>query len=182
MPLLDAPFYFLRHGESEANAAGLIAGSTDTPLTALGRDQAERAAAVLAPCSIASIFSSPLRRAADTAETVGRHCGLPLGYLDELRERHWGVLESQPLEEIRDRSATALRGESLVAFEERTWTALCRIDAPPPVLVVAHSGTMRVLRNKLGIGDVKDWVGNALPIRFLPPRPGQPWRFEELGG
>lgn len=182
MRLLDAPFYFLRHGESEANVAGLIAGSTDTPLTPKGRHQAEQAATILAPHAVSMIFASPLRRAAHTAAAIARHCGVPVVYLDGLRERQWGVLELMPLTEIRDRAVTAPEGESLAAFEERTWNSLCRIGAPGPVLIVAHSGTMRVLRNKLGIGDVKDWVGNAMPIRFLPPEPGETWRFEELGG
>ena len=185
--LFQRPFYFLRHGESEANLAGLIAGSTETPLTARGRSQAEAAAEALSRLEIRSIYCSPQQRAADTAAPIARQFGLPLTTLDGLRERHWGVLELKPLEEIRDRSQTAPNGESLSDFEDRTWQALESIDGPSPVLVVAHSGTMRVLRVKLGIGDVHGWVPNASPIRFLPPQsPSDPseqtWRFEMLDG
>jgi probable phosphoglycerate mutase len=185
--LFQGPFYFLRHGESEANIAGLIAGSTETPLTARGHAQAEAAAQVLARLDIRSIYCSPQQRAADTAAPIARQFGLPVTTLDGLRERHWGVLELKPLEEIRDRSQTAPQGESLAGFEDRTWQALESIDGPSPVLVVAHSGTMRVLRVRLGIGDVHGWVPNASPIRFAPPDEaagpsGQPWRFEMLEG
>ncbi len=62
----------VRHGQSEANAAGLVIGRTDSPLTELGRRQAIALGHALAsrgtdPCRI---FTSPLRRAAETAEAV----------------------------------------------------------------------------------------------------------------
>ncbi|MDP2085711.1 MAG: extracellular solute-binding protein [Gemmobacter sp.] len=44
IPLLHHPFWFLRHGETVANAADVIAGSTDSPLTAQGQQQADQAA------------------------------------------------------------------------------------------------------------------------------------------
>ena len=45
--LFKRPFYYLRHGETESNAAFLIAGSLDVDLTPLGRKQAQAAAAAL---------------------------------------------------------------------------------------------------------------------------------------
>ena len=185
--LFQRPFYFLRHGESEANVAGLIAGSTETPLTQAGHTQAKAAAETLSRLDIRSIYCSPQGRAADTAAPIARQFGLPVTTLDGLRERHWGVLELKPLGDIRDRSKTAPEGESLAAFEDRTWQALESIDGPSPILVVAHSGTMRVLRVRLGIGDIHGWVPNASPIRFLPPNSAsspsnRTWRFEMLDG
>ena len=38
---------FVRHGQSESNLAKVFTGQGNTPLTALGRAQAERAAAYL---------------------------------------------------------------------------------------------------------------------------------------
>ena len=46
--LFTRPFYFLRHGETDLNARGIIAGSVDTELTDLGRRQALEAAEALA--------------------------------------------------------------------------------------------------------------------------------------
>ncbi|NBC34663.1 MAG: histidine phosphatase family protein [Alphaproteobacteria bacterium] len=183
VPLFDRPFYFMRHGESEANAAERIAGSTDSPLTLRGRDQARRAAARLAGTGIAAIYASPQSRALDTARPVAETLGLDLQVIPDIRERHWGALELEPLSAITDRTMTAPEGESLADFEARTWAALAAIAGPVPALVVAHSGTMRVLRARLGVGDIRDWVGNAEPVRFdPPPAPGAVWRLTTLEG
>jgi probable phosphoglycerate mutase len=184
VPLFDAPFFFMRHGESVANAAGLIAGGgTDSPLTERGRDQSEAAAELLAPLAPRAVFVSPQGRAVDTAAPIARRLGLTPQPVADLYERHWGVLEGRPLSDIVDRSMTAPGGESLDEFEARVWAALAGIAGPAPALVVAHSGTMRVLRSRLGIGDVFEWVGNALPVRFAPPeRPGGAWTMAALAG
>jgi len=66
------PIWFLRHGESAANAAGIFAGQgIDSPLTDAGRVQA-RGAAALVPNDVEWIVSSPLSRAFETAEIVRR--------------------------------------------------------------------------------------------------------------
>ncbi len=182
LSLFNGPFYFMRHGESAANAAGLIAGAMESPLTERGRAQAEAAAALLSGLGIAAIFASPLGRAADTAQAAAAVLGLPIAFVDDLCERHWGVLENRPLSLIRDRSITAEGGESLTDFDARTWAALSAIRSPAPALVVAHAGTMRVLRRRLGIGDVPDFVGNAAPVRFEPADGiGAVWRFSLVG-
>ncbi len=61
-----------RHGQSRANAAGLLVGRADSPLTDLGRRQAEALGVVLAPITRAGcrILSSPLQRAEQTAHAV----------------------------------------------------------------------------------------------------------------
>ena len=181
---LDAPFYFMRHGESEANAASLIAGGgTDSPLTPRGLAQAEAAADLLTPVAPAAILVSPQSRAMDTATPLARRLGLTLQPVAGLSERHWGMLEGRPLSDIRDRAMTALGGESLADFEARVWAALSAIVGPAPAVIVAHSGTMRVLRSRLGIGDVPEWVGNAVPVRFTPPAaPGLAWTMDALSG
>jgi probable phosphoglycerate mutase len=183
-PLLNGPFFFMRHGESAANAAGLIAGGgTDSPLTERGRAQAEAAAALLAPLAPKAIHVSPQSRAVETARPLAERLGIALTPVADLHERHWGAMEGRPLSEIVDRAMTAPGGESLAGFEERVWAALSAIAGPAPAVVVAHSGTMRVLRSRLGIGDVFEWVGNALPVRFAPPRrPDGVWTMAALEG
>lgn len=58
----------LRHGQTEANASGLLQGRADLPLTERGRAQAAAAAARL-PAG-AAVVCSPLRRARETAQIV----------------------------------------------------------------------------------------------------------------
>src|ERR1039458_9457952 len=66
-----ALFYFIRHGETEWNAAGRLCGRTDVPLSDAGRRQAQLLALRLKPIPFAALYSSPLRRALETASILG---------------------------------------------------------------------------------------------------------------
>ncbi|KKK94352.1 hypothetical protein LCGC14_2683730, partial [marine sediment metagenome] len=62
--------YCIRHGESTYNAEGRIQGQSDVPLSELGRRQGEAVAAALRAEPVEAIYSSPLRRAMQTAEPL----------------------------------------------------------------------------------------------------------------
>ncbi|MGA3351643.1 MAG: histidine phosphatase family protein [Acidimicrobiales bacterium] len=66
----------VRHGQSRANAAGLLVGRADSPLTELGRRQADALGAALAPTITTGcrILASPLQRAAKTAQAIAATC------------------------------------------------------------------------------------------------------------
>lgn len=68
--------YLVRHGESEANVAKVHGG--DTPLTELGRQQAEFIAERVSKLPVQRIVSSTLKRAHATAEAIGRKVNLPV--------------------------------------------------------------------------------------------------------
>jgi broad specificity phosphatase PhoE len=80
--------HFLRHGESVSNAEP----GRDLPdelgdrLTERGRAQAAEAARNLGELGIERLWSSPLRRARETAEAVASELGLEIEIRDELRE------------------------------------------------------------------------------------------------
>ena len=64
--------YLARHGESDWNAAKRFQGHSDRPLTELGRQQSKALADKLAAVAeLSAIYTSPLRRALDTAAVVG---------------------------------------------------------------------------------------------------------------
>ncbi len=90
-------FWFLRHGETDWNAAGLSQGNVDVPLNAAGLAQAHAAAALLRNRGIATIVSSPFSRARDTAEIAGAALGLPVALDEGLKEVSFGVQEGQPM-------------------------------------------------------------------------------------
>jgi hypothetical protein len=49
------------------------------------------------------------------------------------------------------------------------------------LLVVAHAGIMRVLRDRLGLAFEAKGIGNGLPVRFVPPdSPGSPWTADPV--
>ena len=175
--LFKRPFYYLRHGETESNAALLVAGSLDVDLTPLGRKQAEAAAAALADAPITAIYSSPLRRARDTAEPIAQRLKLPVTVIPDIAERTWGTLEGEP-RVTRVRGVTPEGAESAEAFRKRVLAGLAQIHGDVP-LIVAHSGVFRVLCRTLEIVETEGPVANALPVRFAPLAEGG-WKVESV--
>jgi uncharacterized phosphatase len=141
-------FYFVRHGQSEANAARLIAD--DTPkLTELGRQQAVETAKKLADKNISKILCSPLVRAKETAEIIATELGMnesDIKVLLDLRERRVGECEGKPKDMESEMYITldTERGfESQAALIERLLRALEDIKdtikkTDGAVIVVGH--------------------------------------------
>src|SRR5512136_313555 len=93
-------FYFVRHGQSEANVQRVISNrDLPHPLTELGRRQADALAQALADVPLAAIYSSPIIRAVQTAQIVAASNGLPLEIADALREPDCGIMEGRADEE-----------------------------------------------------------------------------------
>jgi broad specificity phosphatase PhoE len=114
----------LRHGQSEFNlhfsATRRDPGIQDPRLTPLGHQQAEAAAAALAPQGITRIIASPYTRALQTAAPLARRLGLPVLVNSLVRERYAFTCDiGSP--------ATALRAEwpdlDLAHIEEVWWPA-----------------------------------------------------------
>lgn len=183
-----APFWFLRHGETDWNARGLSQGNVDIPLNTVGWAQAERAAKALVevatgPRAIATIVASPLSRARNTAEVVSGKLGLLVEIDEGLREVSFGVQEGQEMggwfDEWVEGSLTPEGGESFEQLRQRTVAAVNRALARPgPVLVVAHGALWRAFRSVAGLpANVR--TPNALPLWVTPPAAGgSAWHFE----
>lgn len=178
-PLFEAPFIFVRHGETETNRLGLTAGMTDVALNEKGRQQAHAAATALANLGVDAIYSSPLKRSLATAECIAKLLHLPVVAIPEIAERNWGAQEGLP-RETRDRTAKPEGGESLEEFTRRTLHGLAKIPRSALPLIVAHSGTFRVICAHFGI-EVESQLENCCPMRFSPPRaPGERRRVDRL--
>src|SRR4051812_17967585 len=91
----------LRHGQTDANATGVIQGHGPNPLNALGVEQARRLAARVRPVEPRPevLVSSDLPRAMRTAEPVSAALGLPVHPDRAWRERGLGELEGQKIGE-----------------------------------------------------------------------------------
>lgn len=91
--------YFVRHGQSQANVDKVFAGSQlDSPLTALGMQQAKATAQKLRGKAIDVIISSPLKRAHHTARIIARDIGHKAPVIVEplLTERDYGAATGIP--------------------------------------------------------------------------------------
>lgn len=75
----------IRHGQQDSELCG-----ADAALSASGREQAELAGLRLENAGVDALYSSTLLRAAQTAEIIGRHIGLPVRYEEDLREIDYG--------------------------------------------------------------------------------------------
>ena len=134
----------------------------DPGLTAVGREQAADVAERVAGERPAGVWSSPLRRAVETAEIVGERVGLAVGTDERLRERmNWDGVGSGLDEFLRewgratsDRSYVPPGGDSSEAAAGRFLGALGDLAGSSPgeaLVVVAHGGvTVDALRSLLG--------------------------------
>ncbi len=153
--------FLARHGETDDNLEPIrVQGITDTPLNDTGRQQAAQLAERVEPLEIASLWSSDLSRARETAEIVGNRIGLEPQLDPRLREANRGRWEGHRFIDIEReepelyaawlRAGESFRfpdGESLLEQQERVLDALedVRQTAQPPPLVVCHGGAIRVV-------------------------------------
>jgi len=167
------PFLFLRHGETKDSERGIVQGQRETVLSNKGRLTAWKAAKLLSHARPGSIYSSPLRRAWETAEIISRVTAIPIVPLPGLMERNWGNFQGRPTND-RFQMSESCGVESKDFFRARVLAAMNSIRGPLPVLVVAHSGVYRLLCDHVGLPvDRRNAVANGLVYKFSPPERGR---------
>lgn len=175
----------VRHGETEWNAERRIQGQIDVDLNANGRRQAAAAGRWLRGAGIAAIYSSDLKRAWNTAQTIGAALELAPQAVRELRERNYGRFEGLTYAEAEDKFPEGYAafegrnaeyafetGESLRAMYDRVTGKLQQIAAAHPgsnLVVVLHGGVLDVI-NRFVRGNPLE-----LPRDFLIPNAGLNW-------
>src|SRR5690606_30058944 len=91
----------VRHGQTSANVEGLWHGSTDTPLTERGRDQAGKLGAYFRNIMVPDvIYASPLQRAHHTAQAIADAHRLVVNLDPRLQELCLGDWEGVRIEDI----------------------------------------------------------------------------------
>jgi probable phosphoglycerate mutase len=181
------PILLARHGETDANAEHRFQGRADVPLNARGRAQAaelaERVAAEVP--GLAAIVASPLRRARETAEVVGRRVGLRPSFDARLEELDVGTWTGRLYADVRAAEPEAFAawlgagwdfrppgGESLLEQRDRVVAALGEVRAGPrPALVVCHGGVMRAALAHARGTEPEGWQAGQIPNAALVPLP-----------
>jgi broad specificity phosphatase PhoE len=186
--------YFVRHGETDWNAARRLQGLIDIPLNALGRRQAAQCGELLAKLFTASgaspqdftFISSPLSRARETMDILRVGLGLPpKGYAIDRRlaELSFGSWEGLTYKEVKDqdRSILAKRdrdkwnfqppgGESYaqLLLRVREWHDSVSGDA----VVTAHGGVARAFLVLYGVKSPAEApqgdIGQGVVYEFMP--------------
>ena len=174
MPIPLKPFYMIRHGETEANAAQLMAGSLDSPLTEKGRQQAYDAQKIVKTLEKkpAAVFHSPLSRARDTALIINETLNLPVFEDPDLAELHAGELEGVSYDQCKELFESwprVLNGEDPNDFFKRVKRGKSRAIERfnDPVLIVCHGGVMRAFGALYNL-PVPGRFQNAHLYEFLP--------------
>ncbi|PXX57686.1 putative phosphoglycerate mutase [Nocardia tenerifensis] len=159
----------LRHGQTELSVQRRYSGRGNPPLTELGREQAARAAKMLAAKGgISAVLTSPLSRARDTAEAAAAALGAPLTVSDGLIETDFGEWEGLSFREAAERdpdlhgrwlgdpSLPAPGGESFDQVRERVDAVrrdLIGLYPGANLVVVSHVTPIKtLLQLALGVG------------------------------
>ena len=92
--------YIIRHGQTDWNVEGKIQGRQDIPLNDMGRRQARALADGMKSRPVASVYSSPQKRAMETAEAIAGPLGLTVKAVPQLMEIGYGDWEGRSAEDI----------------------------------------------------------------------------------
>ncbi len=147
--------YLIRHGETDSNKNGIIQGHLDTNLSELGVEQAKKLANRLKDYSFDKIFSSDLKRAADTAKAIQKFHNTKIEFDSRLRERSFGDFSGKKSTEINwdllgddiyNRSPK--NGESINEHIKRVQKFIDELKSNylnENILIVSHGGTINAI-------------------------------------
>jgi len=148
----------VRHGQTDANMAGIIQGHGDSQLTLLGKRQAQKIAQALQSEKIHIAYCSDLTRTRETAEAILKfHPLVELLQSKELREVSAGKHEGRPIKrepKIKEHFFNHFHtykpegGESFVEAQERIATfyeTLLKKHQGKTILLVSHGGILGAL-------------------------------------
>jgi probable phosphoglycerate mutase len=180
-------FALIRHGQTDWNAQRRLQGSTDIPLNDVGRGQARDAVAVLSGYEWDAVISSPLSRAAETADLIAAGLGLKVARrMPELTERGFGPAEGlqagPELEALR--IPNGFRGAE--SEDEAAHRGLTALEALADefrgrrVLVVAHGTLLRVSLGR-AIGRTLQRIDNAV-LNLAHHHAVDGWELEYFNG
>ena len=173
----------VRHGETAWNAEGRVQGQTDVPLNETGFAQARAVAATLSGERFAAIYSSDLLRVTQTAEPSAQALGLPVRLDARLRERHYGLFETQTYAEVKvlypedyarfrakELDYDFRSGESLHDFYARSIACVSEIaarHAGESVLVFTHGGVLEMAHRFAQGGELRSMREFEIPNAAL---------------
>lgn len=150
--------YFVRHGQTVWNVENKICGATDSPLTALGHEQARKTGEKIKALGIHAdeILYSPLSRAADTAMEISRITGIPARMEPRLTEQNFGRFEGTARNGAEFKASKACfatdydGGESMLRLAQRIYNLLDELKAESErktCILVAHNGIARMVNS-----------------------------------
>ena len=153
----------VRHGETLWNRENRIQGRTDVELSDLGRMQVEKLAHSLNGEQIDAIYSSPLKRAYETAKAIARLQSIDIRVECDLQELNHGDFESITVQELKEKHSLFVKqwmedpssvvmpnGESLSQVQVRAWDVIRTIiGTSQDSIVVSHGMAIMAILCKI---------------------------------
>ncbi|GAC1423101.1 MAG: alpha-ribazole phosphatase [Ktedonobacteraceae bacterium] len=160
-PMAMTRLLLVRHGQTELSHNDAFCGTTEAPLTVIGRDQAQQLAKRLSHEHIDALYCSPQGRAYETAKPIASMLGLEIQTRKSLREMNFGLWEGRVQAEVAVESPQEMaawdRGSWMVQLPEgETQQAvlarvvpciveLLTVHSGQTILLVSHRTTLRLL-------------------------------------
>ncbi|MGV4039939.1 adenosylcobalamin/alpha-ribazole phosphatase [Citrobacter portucalensis] len=157
--------WLVRHGETEANVAGLYSGHAPTPLTERGIAQAQTLGTLLRNVPVDNVLCSELERARHTTQLILGDREVPVRNMPELNEMFFGDWEMRHHRDLARedaenyavwcndwQNATPTNGEGFQAFSQRVERFIAQLadyKTCQNLLVVSHQGVLSVLIARL---------------------------------
>ena len=146
--------FVVRHGQTEWNVLKKMQGSADIELNEKGLSQAQDTAEMLSNETFDVIFSSPLKRAKQTAKIINNSKGLNIIFDDRLRERNYGEFEGTNKSSFDynefwsyEKNIRYEKAENVQDFFKRIYNFLDEIISKDynSVLIVCHAGVEKAI-------------------------------------
>ena len=153
--------WLIRHGEPEESVRGRCYGDLDAALSMKGSREMEALGQELARVRLDAIYTSPKRRALESARAIARFQECPVRPADALAEIHFGLFEGRSYDEIAAEypgiyrqwmsdptAVTFPEGESFQDLQRRVTACVKSLRAQhagQTIALVTHGGVIRVL-------------------------------------
>ena len=201
---LDRGFIFklmkiilIRHGQTQWNKEELFRGRSDIPLDEVGIKQAKAITKRLSLFGIKTVYSSPLKRALETAQIIAKRFNLKAKVVDDLIDFDFGEWQGLGLKDVQEQFPETYQkwlkepylvnipnGENLDTVRQRVSKALNKIvkGQQDDVVVVSHRVINKVLilaalsldnsyfwqiKQDVGAISVLDYEGGTLALTLL---------------
>jgi broad specificity phosphatase PhoE len=177
-----ATILLVRHGETDWNRERRFQGRADRPLNKDGRADARRLAAELREERVVAVYSSPLRRALETARILGDELQRTVETDASLMEIDVGSWQGLTREEIEERFPEGHErwlaggpgwrdGETYEELATRVISGLLAIGQrhrgdDGTVLTVTHGGPIRAALTAAGVHTGGPSIGNCTTVRI----------------
>lgn len=189
-PVAATRVFLIRHGETALNAAGVLRGQLDVPLNETGQAEALALGGAFLNVPLASVTSSPLCRAVDTARPVSAASGASLVIDERLSDRFYGELAGHSLAQVEERfgsidAAPLVEAWQLleVRAQDAFSEAVGRAETTQSVALVTHDAVIRALLRLLvtDLGPAKIELPTGSWTEIVAQPATRQWSVAHLG-